>query len=597
MISLAGCSRMFTRDFDKLTNDASAPSEPKQEDFESAQADTENLPASPGLFRELPQQNEKPGSSDLSATSTDDPKIEKQPAIDTTDSKLKNSAGQGTTTANQSSAKILGPGSTSLQPIDVETARRSDSIPRVVPTSPPRADSEAGRPIHESEDRPAPQPAAGVSKSRGIVLKVKSEAADTPKPIEQLATPLRSALPIPPFATHPNTILYSASVPVVPSEPLPNQVMTRGPQVPDEPPNNDIAVKPTATAPSISQAEFIPNSSNDFEVKSTRLESVDSNPNSKSMAKANEDLRLDDRATELLGDKAIEADTTTVDDGPKGFGDFEPNREAAETERETQRDGKRDFAALAGNTRPSKTVREPLPWDLQLDSTIDAFENQIGRLSETDQKASLNSGLAILRTLRNKLTDEDQAQFFQSADHRKFWDHQVDAISVLLKQSEEDFASGDQAKEALKHLQQAVRQLKKIADLRIASAAFCSRVTGFGQFTPMNSLQFRSGQQTLVYCEIENFLPMTETANELTTYRTRIRSSVSITNKLGKIVQKADFPVVEDVARNFRQDFYMHLPVTIATLPEGNYSLQVTVDDLGSGKTAKLDRPLRFSVR
>jgi len=133
--------------------------------------------------------------------------------------------------------------------------------------------------------------------------------------------------------------------------------------------------------------------------------------------------------------------------------------------------------------------------------------------------------------------------------------------------------------------------------LTISTAAFCSRVSGYGQYSPMNSLHFRSGQQTLVYCEIENYLPLAETVKDLTTYRTKIRSSISVINKDGQVVQKMEFPVVEDVARRFRQDFYMHLPVTIASLPEGDYSLQLTVEDLGSGKSANLDPPLSFSVR
>ena len=100
----------------------------------------------------------------------------------------------------------------------------------------------------------------------------------------------------------------------------------------------------------------------------------------------------------------------------------------------------------------------------------------------------------------------------------------------------------------------------------------------------------------LVYCEVESFKTVehqTATGND---FRTRLRGSFAIYDANGKVVQQAEFPTVDDVARKRRRDFYMYLPVTLGDLPAGNYVLHALVEDIYGNKTASLDPPLSFSV-
>ena len=64
----------------------------------------------------------------------------------------------------------------------------------------------------------------------------------------------------------------------------------------------------------------------------------------------------------------------------------------------------------------------------------------------------------------------------------------------------------------------------------------------------------------------------------------------------GRVVQQAEYPVVEDVVRKRRRDFYMYFPVQLKRLPVGSYRLELLVEDLGGNKTASMPA-MDFMVR
>ena len=100
----------------------------------------------------------------------------------------------------------------------------------------------------------------------------------------------------------------------------------------------------------------------------------------------------------------------------------------------------------------------------------------------------------------------------------------------------------------------------------------------------------------MIYCEVENYNSVEQNSQAGSTFHTRLRGSYAIYDASGHAVQQAEFPVVEDIARRRRRDFYMHLPITIGDLSNGNYELHLLVEDLGGNKTASLTPPLMFSI-
>ncbi len=238
-----------------------------------------------------------------------------------------------------------------------------------------------------------------------------------------------------------------------------------------------------------------------------------------------------------------------------------------------------------------------LTWQNQLRRTIEVFEDEIDHALDSTETEKLKTALAILQALETDFDNQATQADSPESELKEYWSHQIQAVNELLKHSSVGNGSSPSASLALEHLHLAVNELAAVADLKLAFTAFCTKVAGFGQYTPFGNSEFSSNQSVLVYCEIENFAPLLETQNGTTNYQTQLSSSFWITNDAEAIVQQQDYPAVTDNARNLRRDFFMHLPVTFAKLPSGEYALHIKVRDHGSGKTATLEQAMKFSIR
>lgn len=116
--------------------------------------------------------------------------------------------------------------------------------------------------------------------------------------------------------------------------------------------------------------------------------------------------------------------------------------------------------------------------------------------------------------------------------------------------------------------------------LKLPTVALCTRVGGFGDYSPFEKNVFlaASDQKAIVYLEIEDFVSdinlndefVTELSQQLTIYSDRD----------GIPVWKEDWLSATDVTRNKRQDFFT---TQIITLPKalgvGKYTLKIRVRD------------------
>ncbi len=238
-----------------------------------------------------------------------------------------------------------------------------------------------------------------------------------------------------------------------------------------------------------------------------------------------------------------------------------------------------------------------LPWDAQLQATITAFENQIVELGLNDyRRPKLQQSLAILHALDERLASGRIA--LEQSKHQQYWQHQLTVILNMLHAATTSEEGGRQnVSVAVDHLKSAVIELQQLSDLFIARVELCSEVSGYGQFVPMQLSDFRPESKTLVYCEIENFLPVAEMIEDRPMFETRLECRLEILGPDDAVAQAVDFPVVQDVAANRRRDFYMHLPLTLDDLPAGSYQLRLDVKDLGSGKSASRFLPDSLIVK
>jgi len=116
--------------------------------------------------------------------------------------------------------------------------------------------------------------------------------------------------------------------------------------------------------------------------------------------------------------------------------------------------------------------------------------------------------------------------------------------------------------------------------LALPTMALCTRVGGFGDYTPFDHYSFlgQSEQKAILYLEIDDF---TSELNQKNQYVTELSQQLTIySDRDGIPVWKEDWQSAVDISKNKRQDFFT---VQVITLPKalslGKYQLKVRVRD------------------
>ena len=219
-----------------------------------------------------------------------------------------------------------------------------------------------------------------------------------------------------------------------------------------------------------------------------------------------------------------------------------------------------------------------------MQETVSTLQSQIRISNDPNERSQLEGKLELLRLLPDEL-DPTQQQYLDAL---------TDLLQATGQEHPQDVYSAGQT---LEKLRSAVSYMESVASMKIVNATFCSKVVGFGQFTPTETMTFAAGQQVLVYCEIENHSAQPRIQDDQTLFSTRLSGSFVVYDNQQNAVRQDSFPVVEDLARQRRQDFYMHIPLTFGELPPGEYTYQLMVDDVGGNKSASLPAPIRFTIR
>lgn len=135
---------------------------------------------------------------------------------------------------------------------------------------------------------------------------------------------------------------------------------------------------------------------------------------------------------------------------------------------------------------------------------------------------------------------------------------------------------------ALPHMREATSHMAAATGtLEVRSLAFCTEVESFGRITPFESTRFRSGQQVILYSEVDGFA-----AERLSTgYETQFQGSYEIFDASGKRLHQKVLPADQQVCNNYRRDYFiayrLHLPSQLAV---GKYRLELTMEDLKGEK-------------
>lgn len=247
-----------------------------------------------------------------------------------------------------------------------------------------------------------------------------------------------------------------------------------------------------------------------------------------------------------------------------------------------------------------EVIDNTVPWEQQIADAIKNVQSRLSTESEPETRNGLEVNLRLLEVLQRQMWNVEDRQDTLSNEERLYWQHQLDAIGSMLDSDENhnsDLLRHHTAINTLDHLRKAVERLESIADLKISNGEFCTQISGFGQFKTFPDTNFGPTQRMLVYCEVENYKSNQRDVNAQPQVHTKLRGSYAIYDPQGRAVQQSDYPIVDDVARKRRRDFYMHFPIELNNLPAGQYTLQLLVEDLNGNSSASLEPFLKFQVR
>jgi hypothetical protein len=130
------------------------------------------------------------------------------------------------------------------------------------------------------------------------------------------------------------------------------------------------------------------------------------------------------------------------------------------------------------------------------------------------------------------------------------------------------------------------------ADPIISATALCSRVLTFGVFDEMAGEEFVAGRsvQTILYSELKHFR---SERTDQGRYETRLKTRVEILTPDGRSIWSREEPEIVDTCRSRRNDFFLAQRLTIPpTIPAGEYTIKVYIEDLLARRAAEAHRPL-----
>ena len=113
--------------------------------------------------------------------------------------------------------------------------------------------------------------------------------------------------------------------------------------------------------------------------------------------------------------------------------------------------------------------------------------------------------------------------------------------------------------------------------LEVRRLTFCKEIEAYGQVKPFDLNHFQSGQQIILYCEVENF----RASQSEIGYELHLQGSYEIFDSEDQRIFSQVLPADKQVSSNYLRDYFvayqMFLPAELAT---GHYRLQLTMEDV-----------------
>ena len=173
-----------------------------------------------------------------------------------------------------------------------------------------------------------------------------------------------------------------------------------------------------------------------------------------------------------------------------------------------------------------------------------------------------------------------------SDDHQEFWQQLVWSMSSYFDTQGQPERS-QRATQTVDQLRTAITHLQSGAELQLRNVSFCHKIVSFGNYERFSRDQFTPGQPVLLYSEVDNFKSVMDDSDR---FRTALKSTIEIhrSGATGPPLEVIEFPVTEDLCRNYRRDYFHSYEFSIPqTLEPGLYQLILKAEDQIGQKMAE----------
>jgi len=180
----------------------------------------------------------------------------------------------------------------------------------------------------------------------------------------------------------------------------------------------------------------------------------------------------------------------------------------------------------------------------------------------------------------------------------EFWRQTLMGLGILLDPDELPKFKY-RAESAAECFRQGENALASLGPLHLNHLAFCTKVTGFGDYEQFESYAFRPGQQVLLYVEVENYtVEQIETAaknshtlrglhgmTSTPMYETELHGRYEILDAQQRTVASRILPVDRNRCRNHRRDYFIPYLLYMPTkIQSGSYTLELVIEDKKGNK-------------
>jgi len=232
-------------------------------------------------------------------------------------------------------------------------------------------------------------------------------------------------------------------------------------------------------------------------------------------------------------------------------------------------------------------------WHDQLGAAIKTLESGTTTSDgpQAPQSPAQQATLRMLYLAAGRRDDALRPAAGPATADQEFWNEELFGLVTALDEKHLPDAS-QRAAEATKHLGYAVAKLGQSAPLVVRNLAFCTEVLSYGIYKPFAKYEFKPGQETVLYAEVENFISQPTDRG----YHTALRSRYEVLDSRGVRVAEQQYAATEEWCKNPRRDYFvryfLYMPGRVSS---GNYTLQLTIEDTLGNKVAQSSIPFTIA--